>query len=215
MVWDRRLSRRKLLGYAPLVIGLPLFGSKAVQAIQRQKALPVSTISADEYKMAQLVNLYRAEYQLPEVPLSVSLTEVAQLHVRDLANSDVAEQTDQRGLACSLHSWSTNGDWTPVCYTRDNAYADQMWNKPYEITHGIYNGYGFEIAMGAKNGYVAKPDVAVEAWKQSPSHNAVMINSESWTALTWRAMGVGIYKGYAVVWFGEQTDPRGSPRIAD
>jgi|HigsolmetaAR202D_1030399.scaffolds.fasta_scaffold00118_26 hypothetical protein len=215
MVWDRRLTRRSLLGFAPLAIGLPLFGSRAIREIQQQKALPGTTISGDEYRMAQLVNLYRAEYQLPEVPLSTSLTEVAQLHVRDLANYDVVSQTDQRGLACSLHSWSTNGEWTPVCYTRDNAYAEQMWNKPYEITHGIYSGYGFEIAMGAKNGYVARPDAAVEAWKNSPLHNAVMINSDSWAALTWRAMGVGIYQGYAVVWFGEQTDPQGAPQVVN
>lgn len=213
MVWDRRLTRRRLLSYAPLVVGLPLFGSRAVEAIQRQKEPIVTTISAEEYQMAELLNRYRAEYQLPAVPLSASLTQVAQLHVRDLANYDIVSQTDQRGLACSLHSWSEDGDWTPVCYTRDNAYAEQMWNKPREITKGIYSGNGFEIAMGAKNGYVAKPDVAVEAWKNSPSHNAVMINGESWAALTWRAMGVGIYQGYAVIWFGEQTDPQGPPKI--
>jgi hypothetical protein len=214
MVWDRRLTRRRLLSYAPLLVGLPLFGSRAVEAIQRQKEPNVATISVEEYQMTELLNRYRAEYQLPAVPLSASLTQVAQLHVRDLANYDIVTQTDQRGLACSLHSWSENGDWTPVCYTRDNAYAEQMWNKPHEITKGIYSGYGFEIAMGAKNGYIAKPDVAIEAWKNSPSHNAVMINSESWATLNWQAMGVGLYKGYAVIWFGEQPDPLGPPKVA-
>ena len=33
-----------------------------------------------------------------------------------------------------------------------------------------------------------------------------MINLGIWKNRTWNAVGVGIYKNYAVVWFGEESD---------
>jgi hypothetical protein len=33
-----------------------------------------------------------------------------------------------------------------------------------------------------------------------------MINSAMWQKVTWKSMGVGIYKEYAVIWFAELED---------
>jgi hypothetical protein len=35
----------------------------------------------------------------------------------------------------------------------------------------------------------------------------VIVNSGTWARITWRAVGIGIYGSYAVVWFGEESDP--------
>jgi hypothetical protein len=34
-----------------------------------------------------------------------------------------------------------------------------------------------------------------------------MINRGIWSKVHWKAVGVGIYQGYACVWFGEEEDP--------
>jgi uncharacterized protein YkwD len=46
----------------------------------------------------------------------------------------------------------------------------------------------------------------LESWKGSPGHNAVILNEGIWSDSNWKAIGVGIYKGYAVIWFGEEPD---------
>ena len=48
------------------------------------------------------------------------------------------------------------------------------------------------------------------AWKGSPGHNAVILELGGWSGSNWPAMGTGIYENYAVLWFGDGTDPQGS-----
>ena len=88
-----------------------------------------------------------------------------------------------------------------------------MWNKPRELTNYIDNGY--EIACGSSekkyDGYVMTADYALQAWKKSTQHNAVIVNLDSWKNTSWNAIGIGIYKGFAVVWFGKSADSAGVP----
>ncbi len=104
-----------------------------------------------------------------------------------------------------MHSWSDQGYWQPVCYTSDHAQAAGMWYKPKEVTGNIYQSYGFEISS---YGY-ATPVAALNGWKGSAGHNAVILNLDIWASHPWAAMGVGSYNGYRVTWFGEATDPLG------
>jgi hypothetical protein len=84
-----------------------------------------------------------------------------------------------------------------------------MWSKPNEITGGVYFAAGYEIAYNASGGATAAG--ALAAWKASPGHNDVILNQGIWASRDpWPAMGAGIFGGYAVVWFGDMTDPRGS-----
>jgi uncharacterized protein YkwD len=46
---------------------------------------------------------------------------------------------------------------------------------------------------------------ALESWKESSGHNAVIINQGIWKN-QWNAIGVGVFKGFAVVWFGNEID---------
>ncbi len=155
-------------------------------------------LSAEEARLHQLINAYRAEHKLPPIPLSAKLTKVAQAHARDLAeNFDF----DPNGK-CNPHSWSSKGDWTPCCYTSDHKEAECMWKKPEEIAG--YESSGFEIAYFHSAGADAKG--SLEGWKISPGHNPLLINSGIWDRVTWNAIGIGIYEEYGLVWFGQIAD---------
>lgn len=151
--------------------------------------------SEKEQELYQLIMAYRKEMGRSTIPLSSALTFVAQTHVKDLVHHN-AETSN-----CNMHSWSSSGSWTPCCYTANHANAACMWSKPKELTS--YNGNGYEISYHASGTVTASE--ALARWKRSPGHNAVIINTGIWKE-KWRAIGVGIYQGYAVVWFGNEID---------
>jgi hypothetical protein len=172
-------------------------------SVEREKvqsslsANPCDTVlSASEQRLYRLIMEYRDSKGLPPIPLSPNLSFVAKTHVRDLRAHPPTGK-------CNFHSWSNDGPWTPCCYTSDHARAQCMWDKPRELTR--YPGNGYEIASwsSAQN----TPESALSGWKGSPLHNAVIVNSGTWARIKWRAVGVGIYGSYAVVWFGEESDP--------
>ena len=158
-------------------------------------------LNNEESKLYNLIMEYRASKGLPEIALSKSLTFVAQTHVKDLENNhpDIGN--------CNMHSWSNKGDWTPCCYTSDHARAQCMWGKPSELTS--YKGNGYEIAYGS-SGLLVTALGALNGWKKSHGHNQVIINQGIWHDNNWKAIGIGIYKGFAVVWFGEERDKNSS-----
>ena len=157
-------------------------------------------ISKEEKRLYDLINEYRAENGLGKIPLSLSLTIVAQAHVKDL------QDNKPEGGACNLHSWSNKGKWKACCYTDDHAKASCMWDKPKELTK--YQSYGFEISCQGLE--TDKALSAINMWKSSSAHNAVIINEGIWKTSEWKAIGIGIYGDYAVVWFGKETDSEGS-----
>jgi len=77
-----------------------------------------------------------------------------------------------------------------------------MWDKPKEIAG--YNSPGYEIAYYSSAGASAKE--GLEGWKKSPSHNPLIVNEGMWSKVNWKAIGIGFYKEYGIVWFGEQDD---------
>jgi uncharacterized protein YkwD len=162
-------------------------------------ATPVSDCSAEELELIDLVNAYRGENGLPAIPASPSLCIVGHTHAEDLAvNAPHAVP------GCNLHSWSDAGPWSACCYTDDHAQAQCMWNKPSELTS--YPGNGYENAAGG--GGELTPQQALDLWKASAGHNAVILNEGIWADTPWGALGAGVYMGYAVLWFGEEPDPR-------
>lgn len=165
-------------------------------------------VSDDEYRLYKLINEYRREKGLSQVPLSASLCYVAGAHAWDLENN----QPDKGN--CNMHSWSANGPWTACCYTPDHKNAECLWSKPAELTN--YGGFGYEIAYYSSWPVERHADIAaaaLEGWKTSPGHNRIIINKYAWKRMNWKAMGVGIYGHYVVLWFGEEKDQAGRPRI--
>jgi hypothetical protein len=181
------------------VLALAFFSTGPVFA----QATPGDCLSADEATLAQLVNDYRQANNLEPIPVTTSLTAVAQWHVWDL------DVNHPQGGDCNLHSWSDGSLWTPVCYTADHANAGGMWDKPREITQNAYMGNGFEIAYWSSG--TATPAGALSGWQNSSGHNDVILNVGMWQSYDpWPAMGVGMRGGYAVIWFGGSVDQQGA-----
>jgi hypothetical protein len=176
----------------------------AMAAAQGAPGTIGACLQPQEAALATLVNGHRAGHGLPPVPVSRALSTVGQWHVWDLNGNAPATG------ACNMHSWSgARPDlWSAVCYTPDHAQAAGMWNKPREITGNVYSGAGYELSAGGSGGISAAQ--ALSLWQGSPGHNTVILNQGSWAGRTWRAMGVGLAGGYAVLWFGEQADPLGA-----
>lgn len=187
-------------------VELTATGFQTFLPIIMRTGVTIGIPSTDERTLANLINDYRQANGLGRVPLSRSLTQVAQLHVKDLVENSPDSGTDSRGLPCTLHSWSNKGNWTPVCYTSDHEYASGMWNKPREITNNVYNSNGYEISYWISTS--ATPQGALDGWKNSAAHRQVILQQNGWP--NWQAMGVGMRDGYAVVWFGQITDPQGN-----
>ena len=112
-------------------------------------------ISPAELKLYNDINSYRNLYKLKPIPLSRSLTFVAQTHVKDLVLSKFEPGH------CNIHTWSGKGKWTPCCYTGDDRSAKCMWEKPRELTK--YIGDGFEIAFFQTGGYENSNDLVTNA----------------------------------------------------
>lgn len=156
-------------------------------------------LSLEERKLYELIMDYRQSKNLKVIPLSAKLTRVAQTHARDL----VENYTFDPHGKCNPHSWSKKGKWTACCYTNDHKQAQCMWDKPKEIAG--YDKPGYEIAYYSSKGATAQE--GIDGWKVSPSHNPLLINSEMWSKVEWKAIGIGLYGEYGIVWFGESPDP--------
>ena len=164
-----------------------------------RKALELEIcLTKEEQKLYDLIMEYRKSKGLESIPISPKLTLVAQTHARDLAHHYEFSPKNK----CNPHSWSTKGKWSSCCYTNDHKKASCMWTKPQEIAD--YDGNGFEIAYYSSLG--ANAQEGIDGWKISPGHNPLLINSGTWSKIKWQAIGIGIYKEYGLVWFGELLD---------
>ena len=173
-------------------------------------------LSDKEAELARLVNEYRATKGLPAVPVSKSLTLVAQQHVWDSNTNGNNWPAPPAGEACNMHSWSANvnpalkqGTWTATCFTGSPNWhgVEGSWNKPRELAG--YPSDGYENSHWASNG--TTPQGALTGWKNSPGHNAVITEQNGWGPF--KAMGVGISGNYAHLWFGDTADPAGEAQL--
>jgi serralysin len=160
-------------------------------------------LESEEVKLYNLVNEYRSQNGLPAIPLSKALTTVANRHVQDVAENLNIQFNDGR----NPHSWS----WGAFDLNNPATYTN-MWDAPQRLKTG-YPGRGYENFFRTSASAVDAV-TALESWKTSPGHNDVILNRGSWQNRPWNAIGIGIYKGNAVLWFGEETDPTGTPTIA-
>lgn len=159
-------------------------------------------LEIEEKKLYRMINEYRARHGLPPIPPSPSLNLVANRHVRDLTEN---HESYARGGLHWVHGWSNcpydaNDSRTLYC----------MWEAPKRLQTS-YPGMGFEIFCGFPDekylNFTMTADVAFRTWEKSPLHREVILNQGRWKKYQWKAMGVGIYKGYATLWFGEEPDP--------
>lgn len=160
-------------------------------------------ITSDEYRLYKLINEYRTKQGLSVIPVSRSLCYVAKLHARDLQinNPDTA--------SCSLNSWSDQGIWSGCCHSRYSPNPGCIVNKPKELTS--YKGEGHELVYWDSEGL--QPDTVMKYWKSIVQARELLLNEKKWSYFSWKAIGVGMYKGYACVWVGDQADTIPEPAL--
>jgi len=167
-------------------------------------------LSLQELELYHLIMDYRASLGLAAIPLSTALTTTAGRHVADTRENIWGEGVELPAGA-NLHSWSNR------YYYRDNSDPEAMWNAPRRI--GVdYPSAGYEISAAGFETVAA----ALEGWKGSASHNAVLANLDVWASVEFKAIGIGVdttpaddtFAGRIFhVWFGESADPN-APEIA-
>lgn len=188
---------RSLVTFIFLTAGLFFLACGSVLAQkQMNEELKGGCMTQEEMILFNLVNDLRKQNKLEIIPLSWSLSKVSDMHIHDLQSWNPQEK------GCSLHSWSETGPWKPCCNTKDPSGTRCMNDKPSELTG--YSGKGYELIYWDDE--TATPFDAFELWKQVEASREMILNKGKWESKSWKAMGVGIENGYAVIWLGDKTD---------
>merc|ERR1711936_288286 len=119
---------------------------------------------------------------------------VANRHLDD--EQEAASNGWKRDSKCNPHSWLVK---YPCCYS-DRSDGECMWNKPYELS-GWDNRQGFEITVGPFGGTMT-PDLAMQTWRDPPSHYNLIMTQGGWTDL--KTVGCAYRKSTAHCWFAKE-----------
>ena len=170
---------------------------------------PEDGLSLGELGLYHDIMDYRASVGLAPIPLSRGLTTTAGRHVADIRENVWAEG---RYLPPGgLHGWSD------ARYDADRS-PEAMHDAPTRLGTG-YPGEGHEISIA---GTVLDADSALDGWKHSPGHNALLVEEGGWADPGFAAIGIGfdtspgpgVFAGRSfTVWFGDVADPTGAPPI--
>lgn len=180
-----------------LMVYLSAFAQEKTVQKQTKPSVPAEfCIDSDALILFNMINDFRRSNKLPVIPLSRSLCFVATLHIDDLRSANAADND------CGVHSWSDKGNWKPCCYSKDPARNACMSNKPKELTG--YQGSGYEVVYWSEE--TATPLAAMELWRSTPISKSVFLNQDKWQARQWKAIGVALSDGYAIVWLGDKPD---------
>ena len=142
-------------------------------------------VSGEETKLLQIINEYRVQNKLPQVPISKPLSIVANRHLLDL----------QKNLQTITHSWSD---------CRYDLKDSKTWNCVTDAPKRLnvdFNGQSYENLFRTVKGNAA-PQFALDAWKKSELHNSLILNLGIWNAKQWDSVGISINGQYAAIWFG-------------
>lgn len=170
---------------------------------------PQDSISLAELALYHEIMAYRASVGLPALQLSKALSATAGRHVLD-SRENIWGAGLELPDGTSLHSWSD------APYYADGRDPSVMWEAPDRLGTG-YTASGYEISAA---GYDSAG--ALDGWKSSPGHNAVLTESGGFDGIGFQVIGVGLdtssgpgpYGGkVAHVWFGATADPTGVPGI--
>ncbi|GEM_PF-1007300 len=148
---------------------------------------PGDELDTSEQALYELINQYRAQHKLPKIPHSPSLTLVANRHAQDLA----------KNLKLPTSSWSD-------CQyeTLDPSTWPCMWTAPQRLMTN-YPDKAHEIIDS--RAYRATPETAFHNWQNNGYYRAMLLNQSPWET-PWNALGIAIYKEYAIIWLGQTPD---------
>lgn len=161
------------------------------EKIFNEKKCVGDELNQSEKELYRIVNEYRVKNNLPLVPLSESLSIVANRHLLDISLN----------LKTFTHGWSN------CPYDIKNT---DTWKCVFDAPKRLkveYDGKAYENLYRNNNGN-ATPVLALEAWKKSPMHNALILNLDIWNDTEFNAFGVAIIGNQAAIWFGAKSGIR-------
>lgn len=160
------------------------------------------SVNREEYVSITLINAYRRDHGLPELQVSKTLSLVAGRKALDRFENVTTYSPGGPGENAP-HGWSDqpyNGN-VPGSFGAifDSA---RKFGIDFDIagevtTANLTNMVDFKISN------VIQGDVAVDRWKGSPSHDALLLNPD------FAQVGVGIHGGVAYAVFSYWSDPLG------
>lgn len=158
------------------------------EKILTEKKCAGDDISIAERELYKLINEYRKQNRLPEIPLSDTLSIVANRHLLDISLN----------LKTFTHGWSN------CHYDIKN---NDTWKCVFDAPKRLkveYDGKAYENLYRNNNGN-ATPALALAAWKKSPMHNALILNLDTWNDTEFNAFGIAINGNQAAIWFGAKS----------
>lgn len=159
------------------------------EKILTEKRCAGDEISSQEKDLYRMVNEYRAQNNLPQIPISESLSLVANRHLLDM----------------TLNLKSFSHGWSNCAYDVNN---EKTWNCVFESPKRLNSGYdgkGYENLYRTKTGN-ANAALVLEAWKKSDLHNSLLLNLKAFKDIKFDAFGVAINGQYAALWFGSKAN---------
>jgi hypothetical protein len=188
------MQQRKglLVFFLSIVMAFPVIAGENLVITFGNDSVKV-VLSQDENILVNIINDMRRQNKMEAIPLSADLCKVSQTHIEDLMKN----KPQERG--CSLHSWSGGGKWTSCCNTKDAFGIECMKSKPREITG--YKGDGYELIYWGADKATASD--AGKLWKQVDASSDMILSHAKWSAYHWKALGVGIKDGFAILWLGD------------
>lgn len=124
------------------------------------------------------INFYRKNKFKPPIPFSISLCNLGERKVRELAANTIR-------LNCGLHSWSN------CCYKNDKKCMSEAPKQRVLFDHA-----GVEIVSD-------EFDLAENNLPQWISSQNLILDNERW-----KSMGAGVTGGFVSIWFSEGEDQR-------
>ncbi len=158
----------------------------------------IQALTQEETILYNMINDIRVKNMLPTLPLSPDLCVVAHTHINDLITNRPQD------YGCNLQSWSSAGNWVACCNTREKSDIQCMTLKPSEITG--YQGNGYELIYWEEQR--ATPAEVAELWQQVDASANMILSRGKWKAYHWKALGIGMKDGYAVLWLGDKADKK-------
>ena len=151
----------------------------------------LGAMNEQELHLYNLLNEYRNQNSLSSIETSDKLDQTAEAHTKD----------------GNIHGYDSHS-WSTCQFIISNASTYPcMWNKPQEIAG--YNDTGYEISCVVDQRNLENiPEKCLSAWKNSISHNTVILQQGVWSRFQWKSIGVSIENHIIHVWFGATLDSR-------
>eukprot|EP01057_Protomagalhaensia_wolfi_P004987 Protomagalhaensia_wolfi_Nauph_80__4986@NODE_526_length_2377_cov_91_926433_g392_i0_p2_GENE_NODE_526_length_2377_cov_91_926433_g392_i0NODE_526_length_2377_cov_91_926433_g392_i0_p2_ORF_typecomplete_len212_score35_26TOBE/PF03459_17/0_019CAP/PF00188_26/0_055_NODE_526_length_2377_cov_91_926433_g392_i021656 len=160
------------------------------------------TVTPLETDTAAALNRLRLAAGVQPVQLNNAMQVVARIHLQ------AADQLQIESGCAALHSW-TDGPlqietkYNICCYPK---VYDCMWDKPQEI-FGQWVGFGYELSALLSRPWASGNEI-MQRFRDSPDHNAVLLNTGQWKQHEWTGMGIAIENGLVFIWFTDGLKPK-------